>query len=285
MISSDVQNRASDTGSRKRKGECMDYLDIKGRVFDVQKYSIHDGPGIRTIVFLKGCVLRCRWCCNPESQEYQIQTMKVLGEDKIIGRDVTVREMIEEVEKDRPYYYRSGGGMTLSGGECLCQPEFAGALLRAAKERGISTAIESMACVKWETIESILPYLDTYLMDIKHTNTEKHKEFTGRSNELMLENARKVALSGQTRLVIRVPVIPTFNDTVEEIQGIARFADTLPGVDKIHLLPYHRLGQDKYEGLGRPYLMGDMEPPSKEQMETLKKAVHAVSGLDCQIGG
>ena len=226
----------------------MDYLDTKGRVFDVQKYSIHDGPGIRTIVFLKGCVLRCKWCCNPESQEYKIQTMKVQGEDKVIGRDVTVREMIEEVEKDRVYYYRSGGGMTLSGGECLCQPEFAGALLRAAKERGISTAIES-------------------------------------SNELMMENARKVALSGKTRLVIRVPVIPTFNDTVEEIQGIARFADTLPGVDKIHLLPYHRLGQDKYEGLGRPYLMGNVEPPSKEHMETLKKAVHAVCGLDCQIGG
>ncbi len=246
----------------------MDYLDTKGRVFDVQKYSIHDGPGIRTIVFLKGCVLRCKWCCNPESQEYKIQTMKVQGEDKVIGRDVTVREMIEEVEKDRVYYYRSGGGMTLSGGECLCQPEFAGALLRAAKERGISTAIESMACAKWETIETILPYLDTYLMDIKHTNPAKHKEFTGRSNELMMENARKVALSGKTRLVIRVPVIPTFNDTVEEIQGIARFADTLPGVDKIHLLPYHRLGQDKYEGLGRPYLMGNVEPPSKEHMET-----------------
>ena len=237
----------------------MDYLDTKGRVFDVQKYSIHDGPGIRTIVFLKGCVLRCKWCCNPESQEYKIQTMKVQGEDKVIGRDVTVREMIEEVEKDRVYYYRSGGGMTLSGGECLCQPEFAGALLRAAKERGISTAIESMACAKWETIETILSYLDTYLMDIKHTNPAKHKEFTGRSNELMMENARKVALSGKTRLVIRVPVIPTFNDTVEEIQGIARFADTLPGVDKIHLLPYHRLGQDKYEGLGRPYLMGNVD--------------------------
>lgn len=263
----------------------MDYLDTKGRVFDVQRYSIHDGPGIRTIVFLKGCVLRCKWCCNPESQEYKIQTMKVMGEDKVIGRDVTVREMIEEVEKDRPYYYRSGGGMTLSGGECLCQPEFTTDLLRAAKEKGISTAIESMACAKWETIEKILPYLDTYLMDIKHTNTEKHKEFTGRSNELMMENARKVALSGKTKLVIRVPVIPTFNDTVEEIQGIARFADTLPGVDKIHLLPYHRLGQDKYDGLGRKYLMGNIEPPSREHMETLKKAVHAVSGLDCQIGG
>ena len=111
----------------------MDYLDTKGRIFDVQKYSVHDGPGIRTIVFLKGCVLRCRWCCNPESQEYRIQNMKVLGEDKVIGRDVTVREMIEEVEKDRAYYYRSGGGITLSGGECMCQADFSRDLLRAAK--------------------------------------------------------------------------------------------------------------------------------------------------------
>lgn len=263
----------------------MDYLDTTGRIFDVQRYSIHDGPGIRTIVFLKGCVLRCRWCCNPESQEYAIQTMKVQGEDQIIGRDVTVREMIELVEKDRPYYYRSGGGLTLSGGECLCQPGFARDLLRAARERGINTAIESMACAEYERIEQLLPYLDLYLMDIKHTNPAKHKEFTGRSNELMLENARKTALSGQTRLVIRVPVIPTFNDTVEEIQDIACFAATLPGVDKIHLLPYHRLGQDKYEGLGRDYLMDGIEPPSMEHMDTLKRAVHGVCKLDCQIGG
>lgn len=263
----------------------MDYLDRKGRIFDIQRYSIHDGPGIRTIVFLKGCVLRCQWCCNPESQEYRIQTMKVQGVDKVIGRDVTVREAIEVVEKDRPYYYRSGGGLTLSGGECLCQPEFARDLLRAAKERGINTAIESMACAPYEHIEMLLPYLDVYLMDIKHTNPEKHKEFTGRSNELMLENARKTALSGQTELVIRVPVIPAFNDTVEEIQGIAGFAATLPGVKKIHLLPYHRLGQDKYEGLGREYLMKGILPPSMEHMETLRKSVHAVCGLDCQIGG
>lgn len=263
----------------------MDYLDRTGRIFDVQRYSIHDGPGIRTIVFLKGCVLRCRWCCNPESQEYRIQTMKMMGEEKTVGRDVTVREMIDLVEKDRAYYYRSGGGMTLSGGECLCQPEFSRDLLRAAKERGINTAIESMACAPWERIEMILPYLDTYLMDIKHTNPEKHKELTGKPNELMMENARKVALSGQTKLVIRVPVIPTFNDTIEEIQGIANFAATLPGVKKIHLLPYHRLGQDKYEGLGREYLMPDIEPPAPEHMETLKKAVHAVCTLDCQIGG
>ncbi|GAB6105535.1 glycyl-radical enzyme activating protein [Blautia glucerasea] len=263
----------------------MDYLNTKGRIFDIQRYSVHDGPGIRTIVFLKGCVLRCRWCCNPESQEYRIQTMKVMGEEKVIGRDTTVAEMIAEVEKDRPYYYRSGGGMTLSGGECLCQPEFSRDLLRAAKERGINTAIESMACADYEKIRQLLPYLDLYLMDIKHTNPEKHKEFTGRSNELMMENARRVALSGQTRLIIRVPVIPSFNDTVEEIRGIAEFADTLPGVEELHLLPYHRLGQDKYEGLGRKYLMDGILPPEPEKMKTLKMAAESVSSLRVQIGG
>ena len=270
-----------------------------GMVSNLQHCSVHDGPGIRTTVFLKGCNMRCQWCHNPETISFEREMLfypeKCIGcgmcdEGCFAGAKVpcgdrmTVDDVFQDIQLDQPYYGKDGG-VTVSGGEPLCQPEFAGALLRAAKERGISTAIESMACAKWETIETILPYLDTYLMDIKHTNPAKHKEFTGRSNELMMENARKVALSGKTRLVIRVPVIPTFNDTVEEIQGIARFADTLPGVDKIHLLPYHRLGQDKYEGLGRPYLMGNVEPPSKEHMETLKKAVHAVCGLDCQIGG
>lgn len=263
----------------------MDYLQTKGRIFDIQRYSIHDGNGIRTIVFLKGCVLRCRWCCNPESQEFKIQTMMVQGKPKTIGRDVTVAEVMHEVEKDRAYYRRSGGGITLSGGESLCQPQFARDLLRAAKEAGITTAMESMACAKYEVIESILPYLDQYLMDIKHMNPQKHKEFTGKSNELMLENARKVAASGMTELSIRVPVIPTFNDTPDEIRDIARFADKLPGVNRIHLLPYHRLGQDKYEGLGREYLMKDVLPPTNEHMEMLKKVVTENSKLICQIGG
>lgn len=263
----------------------MDYLKTKGRIFDIQRYSIHDGPGIRTIVFLKGCVLRCRWCCNPESQNYEIETMIVHGKPKTMGQDITVKEVMDTVEKDRQYYRRSGGGLTLSGGESLCQPDFARDLLRAAKESGINTAMESMGCAPYETIEQILPYLDTYLMDIKHTNPAKHKEFTGKSNELMLENAKKIASSGKTNLVIRVPVIPGFNDQVDEIEGIARFADNLPGVKKIHLLPYHRLGQDKYEGLGREYLMGDVLPPTNEQMEKLRQAVLRVSKLDCQIGG
>lgn len=262
-----------------------DILQTKGRIFDIQRYSVHDGPGIRTIVFLKGCVLRCRWCCNPESQEYEIQTMTVEGKPKTVGRDVTVEEVLSVVERDRGYYRRSGGGLTLSGGESLCQPQFAGALLAAAKARGISTAMESMGCAPYEVIARILPYLDTYLMDIKHTDPAKHKEFTGKSNELMLENARKIAASGETQLVIRVPVIPTFNDTPEEIMGIAAFADKLPGVEQIHLLAYHRLGQDKYAGLNRPYLMEGVLPPEREHMEMLKKAVESVSGLCCRIGG
>lgn len=262
-----------------------EYLKTKGRIFDIQRYSIHDGNGIRTIVFLKGCVLRCRWCCNPESQNYAIETMIVQGEEKVIGQDVTVAEVMETVEKDRPYYRRSGGGLTLSGGESLCQPEFARDLLRAAYESGITTALESMGCASWEVIEGILPYLDQYLLDIKHMNPAKHKEYTGRSNELMLENARKIAESGKTELSIRVPVIPGFNDTENEIREIAEFTRSLGNVRRLHLLPYHRLGQDKYTGLGREYLMGDVEPPAEDKMQRLLETAQAASRLECQIGG
>lgn len=260
------------------------YLDTTGRIFDIQKFSTHDGPGIRTIVFLKGCVLRCRWCCNPESQNYKIEEMNQNGKVKVMGRDVTVREIMEKVSQDLPYYRRSGGGLTLSGGECLTQPDFSAALLRAAKENyGISTAIESTACASYETIQKLLPYLDWYLMDIKHTNSDKHKEFTTKGNELILENAKRLAKDAKN-LVIRVPVIPTFNDKEQEILDIARFAAGLGSVKQIHLLPYHRLGYDKYIGLGRDYPMGNVEPPSREKMLILK-AVAESTGLEVVIGG
>ena len=265
-----------------------DYRKTKGRIFDIQRYSIHDGYGIRTIVFLKGCVLRCRWCCNPESQEYAVQTMLVRGEPQVIGRDVTAEEVLRTVEKDRAYYRRTGGGMTLSGGESLCQPEFAAALLRGAKEAGISTAMESMACAKWEVIESVLPWLDQYLLDIKHINAAKHQEFTGKSNEVMLENAVKIAAMQkkyQVELSIRVPVIPGFNDTEQEIREIAAFTGRLEHVKRLHLLPYHRLGQDKYAGLGREYPMGDVEPPSDRTMHMLLQTAKQAAGVECQIGG
>ena len=260
----------------------QEYLNTKGRIFDIQRFSVHDGPGIRTIVFLNGCYLRCRWCCNPEGQEYKIQEMTMNGKTKVVGQDVTVREVMAIVERDRSYYKHSGGGLTLAGGECLGQIEFARDLLRAAKEIGLTTAIETTSFTSWANIETLIPYVDTYLMDIKHMNSAKHKEFTSQPNELILENARKVARNFK-KMIVRTPVIPTFNDTVDEIREIARYAKSI-GVDEMHILPYHRLGRDKYYGIGRTYSMEDIEPPSKETMYKLLEVVQQ-EGLKAQIGG
>ncbi len=257
---------------------------VRGRIADIQRFSIHDGPGIRTIVFLKGCHFRCRWCCNPEMQEYAIQTMTVNGVPKTVGRDVTVNEVIREVEKDRDFFWRSGGGMTLSGGECLSQPDFTIALLQAAKDVGINTAIESTAFADYDgVIAKVLPNLDNFLMDIKHMDAGKHKAFIGESNEVVLANAKRIAQNAK-RLVIRVPTVPGFNDTPSEIAAIAQFAASLPHVEELHLLPYHRLGQDKYSWLGREYTLPDIIPPHDEHMQELL-AVAQTSGLRCQIGG
>lgn len=261
----------------------MDDLDVKGRIFDIQRYSIHDGGGIRTIVFLKGCPLRCKWCCNPEGQHYNVEKMTLGGKERIVGQDVTVGEIIDIVEKDRIYYRRSGGGLTLSGGESLTQPDFAVALLKTAKERGINTAMESTGFADFSVISRYLPYLDLYLMDIKHMNSAKHKEFTSQPNELILENAKKITDAG-TRLIVRTPVIPTFNATKEEIGEIAKFASSLKGVTQMHILPYHRIGTDKYKGLNRDYSLTGIEPPSKELMNELLEVVNSY-GLKGQIGG
>ncbi len=258
--------------------------DQHGRIFDIQRYSIHDGPGIRTIVFLKGCFLRCRWCCNPESQEYRIQQMTMNGATKTVGRDVTVGELMPELEKDWAYYRRSGGGITLSGGETMAQPDFAEALLRTCHEHGLNTAVETTAFASREVVERLVPHLDFVLMDIKHMDSEKHKAFTSQPNEQILSNARWIAAHAAS-LTIRVPVVPTFNDTPQEIADIARFAGSLPGVRELHLLPYHRLGQDKYTGLGRTYTLPDLLPPLAAHMAELKAAAEAVCGLKVQIGG
>lgn len=261
----------------------MDYLKARGRIFDIQRYSIHDGPGIRTIVFLKGCPLRCRWCCNPEGQNYKIENMNVDGKSKIYGEDITVEELMQRLISDEFYFRRSGGGITLSGGECLAQPDFAPHILHACHDLGYNTAIETTGYSKWETIEKYLPYLDYVLMDIKHMDSQKHKEFTGVNNEIILENARKFAESG-VDLTIRVPVIPGFNNSESVIRDIAEFAASLSGVKKLHLLPYHRLGEGKYNGLEREYLMHGIEPMSNEVVQNLLK-VAKKSGLECQIGG
>ena len=261
----------------------MSIYETKGRIFNIQRFSIHDGPGIRTIVFFKGCFMRCEWCCNPESQKFEIQTMIENGKEKTVGRDVTVGELLPELLADRPYYRRSGGGITLSGGEILCQPQFARDLLRACKENGLHTAVESTANAPFEKIEMILPYLDLYLMDIKHMDSEKHKRYTGVPNGLILENAKKIAES-DTKLIVRTPVVPSFNDTAAEIKAISKFAAGLPNVEEHHLLPYHRLGQDKYDQLGRTYALKEILPPTDEKMQYLL-SVAEESGLKCQIGG
>ena len=261
----------------------MDKNSVVGRIFDIQKFSTHDGAGIRTVVFLKGCILRCRWCCNPESQSFRIQKMKTANGTRVVGYDTTVGEVMQQVLRDMPYYRRSGGGMTLSGGEALCQQEFVTALLSEAKAHGINTAVETTACLPFYMIEPQLKLLDTVLMDIKHTNSEKHEQFTTMRNELILDNAKRIAASG-THLIIRVPTIPTFNDTEEEIRDIARFAASLPGVNEIHLLPYHRLGYDKYLGLERNYGMGELPVPTAEKMERLRRVAEN-EGLKAVLGG
>ena len=256
---------------------------IKGRIFNIQRFSIHDGPGIRTIVFLKGCLMRCAWCSNPESQSSEIETMIEGGREKTVGRDVYAEELLSEILADRPYYRRSGGGVTLSGGESLCQAEFAAEILSLCRENGISTAMETTMNAPFEKIERLLPLVDLWLVDIKHMDKDKHKEYTAWDNTRILMNVRRAAEAG-ANIIVRTPVIPGFNDTGDEISQIARFAASLPGVREHHLLPFHRLGKDKYDGLGREYAFADTEPPSKEKMEYLR-SVSEECGMMAQIGG
>ena len=279
----DVPNAKWGIASSPRERRDIVSHNTKGRIFNIQRFSIHDGPGIRTIVFFKGCYMRCAWCCNPESQSKEIETIIEKGKEKIVGRDVTVSDIMPEILSDLHYYRRSGGGVTLSGGEVLCQADFAAELLIACKQEGLHTAVESASSAPFSEIEKILPYVDTYLMDIKHMDSAKHKEYTGIGNERILENAKKIAQSG-VELIIRTPVIPGFNDTPKDIRAISHFARTLTGVREHHLLPYHRLGMDKYAGLGRKYSLTEIEPPTKEKMEYLL-SVAETSGLKCKIGG
>ena len=185
--------------------------------------------------------------------------------------------------QDLPYYLRSGGGLTLSGGEMLLQPKFAFALLRLSHEAGISTAIETTGYAERDVLDLLLPEVDHVLMDIKHMDPEKHRAFIGKDNHKILENAPYIAAHA-AHMIVRVPTIPGFNDTEEEIRAIARFAATLPGVRELHLLPYHRLGMDKYAALGREYPMGDIPLIPGEKMRRLL-SVAEESGLSCNLGG
>lgn len=277
---------------------------ITGYVFNVQLFSVHDGPGIRTLVFLKGCPLRCLWCSNPESQsprpELAFNKNKCIGtaecerclaacqpraiskkDDKIeinreictnclqcaevcpskalniYGKLMTVEEVLKAAEEDSVFYNRSGGGITLSGGEPLFQPEFTLAILSEAKRRGLDTAMETCGFASWEHLDKACAFLDTLIYDIKSLDEVKHKKFTGVANELILMNFQEVIKNHpQLKILVRTPVVPGFNDNVAEIKAIHEYIKGLPNVT-YEPLAYHRMGQPKYAYLGREYFYGD----------------------------
>ena len=277
---------------------------ITGRVLNIQRYCTHDGPGMRTTVFLKGCSLRCKWCSNPESinpkpelgYDPRLCTGKkecglclkppfpegafyvVEGvDDKIhvnwdlatdcdeatvslcptqalymFGKEMTVEEVLDEVERDASFYRTSGGGMTLSGGECLLQPDFAAALLEEAHNRGINTAIETAGNVPWSFMEKVLPHVDTMQHDHKLTNPERHKKWTGVDNKRILENFKKAYETfPNIEFIARTPLIPGVNDDEEHIRAVLEFIRPHKNVIDYELLPYHRFGTSKYEFLDR----------------------------------
>ena len=283
---------------------------LKGVVFNIQRYSIHDGPGIRTTVFLKGCPLQCFWCQNPESQnsEPEILIYKdrctrcgqcvavcptgasgLLDENSIIhrskcsgcgkcveacpnearslvGKYMSVDEVMREVIKDKKFYENSGGGITLSGGEPTAQPEFALALLKACKEVGLHTGLDTCGYASWSTMKKLLKYIDLVLYDIKCMEERSHYEATGKSNDIILENAKRI--SNYKPIRVRVPMIPGFNDSREEVMKIVEFVKDNLGPVEIDLLPYNKWGESKYEALSRRRV--SLEEQSEAHIEDLK---------------
>ncbi|MFZ5570260.1 MAG: glycyl-radical enzyme activating protein [Thermodesulfobacteriota bacterium] len=306
---------------------------LTGLVLNIQHFCTHDGPGIRTNVFLKGCSLRCKWCSNPESihlkPELGYKPGSCIGEkqcgfclkdvcpelalfivgsgdrpdDKVrinwdlctncgkcvdvcptnalylFGRKMTVDQVLDEVEQDSAFYRESGGGMTLSGGECQLQADFAAALLAGAHERGINTAIETASNVPWEFMAKVLPHVDTVLHDIKLTDPDRHKKWTGVDNMRIRENLlRAYETFPDKKFIARTPVIPGVNDDEEHIRATLAFIKPYKNVVDYELLPYMRFGESKYGFLGRIYEMRDFNPPAPETMSRLQAIINEAFG-------
>ena len=293
-----------------------------GLVFDIQRFAIHDGPGIRTTVFLKGCPLHCVWCHNPESQAPGMEIFylpeKCIGcqacgdvcpegahhfEDDThsldraicvrcgactlecysgglerVGQEMSVEAVLAEVLKDQPFYRTSGGGLTLSGGEPMQQFDFTRALLLAAKEAGLHTCLETSGCSSRERYLEIAPLVDLFLFDVKETDPELHRQFTGVSNQAIRSNLLALDQSG-ARLILRCPLIPGLNDRPEHFAGICELANQLKNVVEIHILPYHPLGTSKSQRLGKaPALLG-VTAPDATQVSGWLAAVQAQTGI------
>ena len=272
----------------------------KAIFFDIQRNSFVDGPGIRTTVFFKGCNLKCAWCHNPESQSakpqmmfykdkctgcgkcksvcpYHLEQCELCGKctlycpvdaRKVCGKEHTVDEVLKEVLKDQAFYETSGGGVTFSGGECMLQIDFLAEILKKCKENGIHTAVDTAGHIPFESFEKILSYTDLFLYDIKIFDSQKHKQYVGVGNELILENLKKL-FERKAKLWIRIPIIPDVNDSIEEIQKIKDFLKTNGTPEKIELLPYHAMGENKYRAIGKePQIF---KTPDAENMKRLKE--------------
>lgn len=288
---------------------------LTGTVFDIQRFSVHDGNGIRTLVFLKGCPLHCKWCQNPESMSPKPELMRLphlcigcgkciekcpenalsvdaqgefsierdkctycgecvehcyAGSMTIVGRFMTVNEVMDEVERDRHFYETSNGGVTFSGGEPTMQSEFLIECLRESQRRGLHTAIETCAMTTPETFQNVLEHTDLVLTDIKHMDSDQHKALTGAPNEQILLNIANAAAMGK-KLRIRVPLIPGCNDSVDNIEATAKFVSSLgSAVESLDILPYHRLGEPKWEQLERTYPLHGIEPLDKAIVHSMK---------------
>ena len=296
-----------------------------GLIFDIQRFSTHDGPGIRTTVFFKGCPLRCLWCHNPESQSIHPEIMFapdkcigcgrcfkacpegairpdvpgrimrekctgcgrcaeacVSGALSLAGRFYTIDEVVREVEKDSVFYKTSGGGVTVSGGEPLVQYEFVTGLLKACKDRGFHTAVDTCGYVPWKNIEAVLPYTDLFLYDIKQMDPDLHRKITGVGNELILENLVKISRT-DIPVLVRVPVIPECTDQQANIEAIAEFLSKLEHKPAVEPLKYHRLGGIKYKKLGRTYACEETLPPGNDRMEAIR-AVFERRGIEVVSG-
>lgn len=284
-----------------------------GMIFNIQRFSIHDGGGIRTLVFMKGCLLKCSWCCNPESQSFSedllfVQTncigcgrcvevcphnnidpvtfmidrenCKVCGlcadacysnAKKIVGRLIKRQDLLKEIEKDRLIYINSGGGVTMSGGEPTAQPDFVREFLKDCKNLNIHTAIETCGYGEWENIKGIFDYLDQVFFDLKCMNSERHRELTGVYNELILNNAKNIAALGKD-ITFRIPLIPGCTDSEENVREIAKFVSKLGNNVRIEVLPYHRLGEDKFRWMDKEYKLSGTEL----QPEDIKEKMNAI---------
>lgn len=266
---------------------------MKGLIFNIKKYSIHDGPGIRVTFFMKGCPLVCQWCHNPEGISPKpeiINKINKVGQREFISKEVAGRyyspeNIVEILEKERVFIDQSGGGVTFSGGEPLLQTEFLLETLRLCKSKGYHTAVDTSGYALLKDINSIMPYTDLFLFDIKHLDNEEHIRLTGVSNIQILSNLGLVLASGK-EVMIRIPVIPGYNDDPDHMERLKFYISGIktPALKKICLLPYHKTGSSKYESLKIHYRIGDVTPPSNEKMKELKFFFQE-SGVNVRIGG